>query len=77
MILCRFADQTAVQLPPQRRLIGMCSHRTAAGESAQHACLFGENTVHLSFRKLVLPGTIMYITGLDNSVTHLGWHLCL
>lgn len=22
MILCRFADQTAVQLPPQRRLIG-------------------------------------------------------
>ncbi|KAB1282311.1 Glutathione S-transferase C-terminal domain-containing protein, partial [Camelus dromedarius] len=27
MILCRFADQTAVQLPPQRRLIGMCSHR--------------------------------------------------
>lgn len=24
MILCRFADQTAVQLPPQRRLIGMC-----------------------------------------------------
>lgn len=23
MILCRFADQTAVQLPPERRLIGM------------------------------------------------------
>lgn len=22
MILCRFADQTAVQLPPERRLIG-------------------------------------------------------
>lgn len=28
MILCRFADQTAVQLPPERRLIGMnfCSY---------------------------------------------------
>lgn len=23
MVLCRFADQTAVQLPPERRLIGM------------------------------------------------------
>lgn len=23
MILCRFADQTAVQLPPERRQIGM------------------------------------------------------
>lgn len=22
MILCRFADQTAVQLPPERRIIG-------------------------------------------------------
>lgn len=22
MVLCRFADQTAVQLPPERRLIG-------------------------------------------------------
>nr|XP_013006041.1 glutathione S-transferase C-terminal domain-containing protein isoform X3 [Cavia porcellus] len=30
MILCRFADQTAVQLPPQRRLIGACSHGAAA-----------------------------------------------
>ncbi|XP_048189390.1 glutathione S-transferase C-terminal domain-containing protein isoform X2 [Perognathus longimembris pacificus] len=29
MILCRFADQTAVQLPPQRRLVGMCFHRAA------------------------------------------------
>lgn len=38
MILCRFADQTAVQLPPQRRLIGMCSHQTAAG-GVYPACL--------------------------------------
>ncbi|XP_034527311.1 glutathione S-transferase C-terminal domain-containing protein isoform X1 [Ailuropoda melanoleuca] len=29
MILCRFADQTAVQLPPPRRLVGMCVHRAA------------------------------------------------
>lgn len=63
MILCRFADQTAVQLPPQRRLIGMCFHRTAAGESTSPmpgnkwiGSTWGKLLVHLSLRKHVLPG---------------------
>lgn len=29
MVLCRFADQTAVQLPPERRRIGMLIYRAA------------------------------------------------
>lgn len=32
MILCRFADQTAVQLPSERRQIGMLFCRTAVVE---------------------------------------------
>lgn len=43
MILCRFADQTAVQLPPERRLIGrtllktpQSSFRSSLGSSLTH-----------------------------------------